>query len=298
MNGNIFVFGSVNRDHVYSVEHLVNPGETISSSKLHLYWGGKGLNQAIALAKAGIHPVLVAKVNETEKDALRVLCTRNGVSVIAASSEQPTGHAVIQVDGDGQNGIIVYPGANGDIQPQDIENMLGRARAGDCVLLQNEVNDIPRIITACHSRGLKVLLNPSPVSPEMKTWPLKLLELVIMNETEGKALSGRSAPEDILAWFAAAYPALTVVLTVGQDGSYYQKAGVQLYQPAFRVKTVDTTAAGDTFTGYFLAGWLAGCETARTLCTAAKAASIAVSRRGATNSIPTVEEVAACMAVI
>ncbi|MCI2057879.1 MAG: ribokinase [Oscillibacter sp.] len=292
MNHKIVVFGSVNRDHVYTVDHLVEPGETISSSEVHIYWGGKGLNQSIALARAGAPTVLAAKIHPDEDAGLRELCRESGVDdSLVRRADAPTGHAIIQIDRTGRNGIFVYPGANGTVDADDIGATLSHMEPGDLLLLQNEISRIPEIIAAAHRRGVKVILNPSPVSEEMRCWPLELVDILIVNETEGAALSREKTPEEILDWFKKQYPSGAVILTLGEDGSYYQDAGRRIFQSAFPVSAVDTTAAGDTFTGFFLARMLSGADTQLCLRAAARASSIAVSRKGATVSIPTLREV-------
>lgn len=291
MGNKIVVFGSVNRDHVYTMDHLVRPGETISSSNFHVFWGGKGLNQAIALSKAGAETFLAAKVNLGERAELGELCEKSGVNhsqVIPV--DYPTGHAIIQVDRLGQNGIFVYSGANGTVNGRDIESVLSCMGKGDILLLQNEINSLPEIIRTAHSRAIRVALNPSPVSPEMRSWPLDLVDILIVNETEACALSGERDPGKIMDGFRGRYPHGSLLLTLGAEGSYYQDIGQRLYQKAFHTEVVDTTAAGDTFTGFFLACVMAGETKQQALRMAAKAAAIAVSRQGATVSIPTLEE--------
>lgn len=293
MKNKIVVFGSVNRDHVYGMDHLVKPGETISSEDFNIYWGGKGLNQAIALARAGGRTFLAAKINPAERPGLEELCKKSGVDVsLLLSSDAPTGHAIIQIDRAGRNGIFVYAGANGTVDGADIERTLSHLDAGDVVLLQNEISCIPEIITAAHARGIQVVLNPSPVSPTIRDWPLELVDTLIVNETEGCTLSGEREPGEILNWFRSSFPRVSLILTLGEAGSCYQDAASRLHQPAFPVKAVDTTAAGDTFTGFFLACRMAGQSIRQSLTTAAMASAIAVSRQGATVSIPTMAEVA------
>lgn len=288
----IVVFGSVNIDHVYLVDHFVSPGETVSSTELEKYWGGKGLNQAIAVSKAGGRSCLAAKVNQSEYDELCRLCKESNLDFsLVMPSEARTGHAIIQVDKSGQNGIFVFPGANGTVSPDDTAQVLGSMQEGDILLLQNEINSVPEIIERAHRRCLTVALNPSPISGDMANWPLKYVDIMIFNETEGLALTGEEMPKKILDTLESRYPNCGLVLTLGEHGSVFRGGGRTIVQTAFPVPVVDTTGAGDTFTGYFLSSVLEGKGPGDALRIASRAASIAVSRKGAAASIPTIGEV-------
>lgn len=288
----IVVFGSVNIDHVYLVDHFVSPGETISSTEFGKNWGGKGLNQAIAVSKAGGRVCLAAKVGLTEYDELCGLCIQANLDCsLVMPSQTHTGHAIIQVDKSGQNGIFVFPGANGTVSLEDIERVVGSMREGDFLLLQNEINSVPEIIERARSRRVAVALNPSPVSLDMTKWPLQYVDIMIINETEGLALTGEEMPEKILDSLESRCPDCGVVLTLGERGSMFRGGKRTVIQAAYPVRVVDTTAAGDTFTGYFLSSLISGSTPGAALKIASKAASIAVSRKGAAASIPTIDEV-------
>lgn len=285
------VIGSINVDKVYELEHIVRPGETVSSRKYRTAWGGKGLNQAIALSRGGAETALAGCVGTAELESLTAVCAEAKVDAarIRACSVT-TGHAIIQVDANGQNCIIVEPGANGTVGGDDIASFLDGYGAGDVLLTQNEISHMPEVLRAAHEKGLTVVLNPSPFSAEILSWPLECVDIFIVNEIEGEALSGESEPEKILDALRRRFPNAAVVLTLGSNGAMYADKTERFFVPARHVTAVDTTAAGDTFTGYFLAMLLRGGTPKEAMEIAAKAAAIAVTRPGAVPSIPWLEE--------
>lgn len=291
----VLCFGSMNLDYVYSLDHIVAPGETIFAPVREVFVGGKGLNQAIAMAKAGL-PVWHAGIAGNGGELLLEALRENGVdvSLIQHEDAQP-GHTIIQVDAGGQNSIILYGGTNRLVTPEYIARTLSHFAAGDMILLQNEVNRLDEIIDAAAARGMKVVLNPSPFDEAIGRCDLGKVSLFLVNEVEGAQISGCSArePEKILDWFSARYDGAEIVLTLGAAGAWYAGNGLRRFQEAIPTKAVDTTAAGDTFSGYFLEGWMTGRPVEEALCRAAKAASIAVSRKGAAPSIPWARELEA-----
>lgn len=285
------VIGSINIDKVYELEHIVRPGETVSSRKYRTAWGGKGLNQAIALSRGGADTALAGCVGAPELEALTAVCAEAGVDAARIRARSvTTGHAIIQVDANGQNCIIVEPGANGTVDPDDIAAFLEGYGTGDILLTQNEISHMPEVLRAAHQKGLTVVLNPSPFSAEILSWPLECVDIFLVNEIEGEALSGESAPEKILDTLRRRFPRAAIVLTLGHDGAMYADKTERFSVPARRVTAVDTTAAGDTFTGYFLAMLLRGGTPKDAMEIAATAAAIAVTRPGAVPSIPWLEE--------
>ena len=168
----ILCIGSVNLDHTYQVPHIVRPGETIACAGYRRHWGGKGLNQALALARAGADAHLAARVSAADLPALAALGAKNGLdTALTEGCASPTGHAVIQVDGSGQNCIVIYAGANATLDGGFVSAALAPFGPGDLLLLQNEVRDVPGILGAARSRGLTGALNPAPVDPAMRDWP-------------------------------------------------------------------------------------------------------------------------------
>lgn len=287
----ILNFGSLNIDYVYEVNYFVRSGETLASNKLEKFCGGKGLNQSLALARAGsniYHAGCVGADGGMLIDILR----ESGVDCSCIETlDGVTGHAIIQVDKNGENCIILYGGANNKITVKHIDNVLSNFEKGDYILLQNEINNLDIIIDRAYQIGLKIILNPSPISDDLKKLPLNKVSYLILNEIEGKELTGKEEPEDILKELRSKYPECVFVLTLGSKGSVYDDKTKRCTQGIFKVDVVDTTAAGDTFTGYFVHEITTGSTPEKALEVASKAAALAVSRMGAAPSIPTYKEV-------
>lgn len=291
----ILNFGSLNLDLVYQMPHFVRAGETLSSTGFSRNVGGKGLNQSVALAKAGAEIYHAGLVGE-DGEMLRAFLADNGVDTrFVRTVDQPSGHAVIQVEPAGNNCILLYGGANQCISDSFIQEALEPFGEGDFLVLQNEINKIDSIINAAHAKGMQVVLNPSPIADNFKSLPLEKISWFILNEIEGGELSGESDPEKILDRLSALYPHARIVLTLGGDGSMYSGEGRRVKQDIFPVKAVDTTAAGDTFTGFFFAAVADGVDPAEALRRASKASSISVTRAGAAASIPSLAEVLAAL---
>ena len=282
----IFNFGSLNIDHVYAVEGFVQPGETIASLEYQRFCGGKGGNQSVALAYAGAHVCHVGRVG-ADGEWLKNRLAESGVDVshIATGSE-PTGHAIIQVDREGENSIIVFGGANRTLSEADVDLVLGAAEMSDYVLTQNETNCVDILLDKAWEQELFTVFNPAPITASVRGYPLDKVNLFILNETEGKSLTGKSAPDEILAALLQRYPHSGVVLTLGSRGAQYRDKEMAISVPAENVEVVDTTAAGDTFIGYFLAELSKGSEIEYCLKLACKASAICVQRLGAADSIP------------
>lgn len=290
----ILNFGSLNIDNVYRVDHFVRPGETISSEKLNTFCGGKGLNQSIALARAGARVYHAGKIGKDGEMLLRCL-KENGVDTSYIQiANCLSGHAIIQVDKSGQNCIILYGGANEDINESDVDAVLSGFKKGDILLLQNEISCIGEIIEKAHSKGMKIALNPSPIDHRIKGYPLQYITWFILNEIEGNELTGATDPEIITDELLKKYPGASVVLTLGKKGVLYKDNIRSVSHGTYNVRVVDTTAAGDTFTGYFLACMAEGLTVEVALEKASIASSIAVSCAGASDSIPGRQEVDDC----
>ena len=291
----ILNFGSLNIDNVYAVDHFLRPGETMSSGTLEIFCGGKGLNQSIAMARAGAAVYHAGCVGNLDGEGLINALLKAGVDVsLIRRTDGVTGHAIIQVHKNGQNCILLFGGANQEITKTQVDETLASFEAGDLLLLQNEINELSYIIEQAEHKGMKIYLNPSPVTEDLLKLPLDLVDCFVLNEIEASDLNGESAPEESLPMLLRSrYEQADILLTLGDRGSVYWDGNTLLRQSAFSVKAVDTTAAGDTFTGYFIARLAAGFDRKEALLTASKAASVAVSRKGAAVSIPTIEEVAA-----
>ncbi len=287
-------FGSLNRDFVYSVPHIVVPGETLSSTGRNIYCGGKGLNQSLALVRAGAQVCHAGCIGNDGEDLLAML-TQNGVDTrFLQPIEGPSGHTIIQVDRHGQNCILLFGGSNHALTSEIIDETLSHFSADDWLLVQNETNLVPEIILKAHKKGMRVIWNPSPMPPVLDGYPLEAVSYFIVNELEGAALTGKTSPEEILSEMHRRYPQAKTVLTLGSDGSMYDD-GKHIYStPCVKVQAKDTTAAGDTFLGYFFA-LLDEIGPQAALDTASAAAAIAVTLPGAANAIPDIQTVQAFM---
>ena len=289
----ILNFGSLNIDIVYEVDHLVRPGETISSKNRRIFAGGKGLNQSIALARAGAAVDHAGAVGAEDGKFLTDILSTNGVDVRGIKSVvgEPSGHAIISVDQTAQNSIILYGGTNQLIDEAQIAATLSDYHPGDYLVLQYEISNLPRIIDIAHGKGMNIILNPSPLDGTILALDLNKIDFLILNEIEASDITGETETDAILQKFRTDYPNLKVVLTLGSAGAVYQDQDQRFDQPAFPVEAVDTTAAGDTFTGYFIAAMSRSASIQEALRLASKAASISVTRKGAEASIPWLQEV-------
>lgn len=288
----ILNFGSLNLDYVYEVSHLVAPGETISADKLTVNTGGKGLNQSIALARAGASVFHAGAIGAADVEMLKGTLDKSGANTDNIKIlPGPSGHAIIQVDRGGRNSIVIFGGANQQIEREFVDEVLEGFEAGDIVLLQNEISSIGYIMERAYSKGMKIYLNPSPANSMLSQYPIKYTDTLILNEVEGEQLAGVKEPGRILDTLLSMYPEMKIVLTLGEKGSLYADRGCRINQKIYKNKVVDTTAAGDTFTGYFMAAVSMGKDTAASLKHASAAAAISVSRRGAACGIPSMEEV-------
>ena len=284
-------FGSLNIDHVYRVEHFVRPGETLDSIAYDKFPGGKGFNQSVALARAGIPVRHAGKIGADGRWLKQYLAEAGADTAFVEEVDGPTGHAIIQVTPRGENAIVLYGGANRRIAPADAERALAAAKGGDWLLLQNEISAMPDIMRIAARRSMKIAFNPAPMHESVLELPLDLVATFILNEVEAGMLTGATNELDMLVAVRKQFPKAAVVLTLGSKGVRYADDREILSVPAIAVNAVDTTAAGDTFIGYFLAERLLDRDVKTALSTACKAAAICVTRPGAAVSIPRREEV-------
>ena len=267
-------FGSLNIDFVYHVHDFVRPGETIPATSTAKFPGGKGLNQSVALARAGVRTFHAGMVG-TDGRFLLDLLRENGVdcSCVAVDSTTPSGHAVIQVADSGENAIVLYPGTNRKITTELIARALAPAEAGDVLLFQNEISRIPEIMREAAKRQMRIFFNPAPMTEEVLDYPLELVDTLIVNETEWEALASHPLPKSV-----------NVLKTLGARGAVYHDVVKVAAKPVTEV--VDTTAAGDTFIGFFIADLLQGKEVKTAMETAAAASAWCIRHEGAAVSIP------------
>lgn len=283
-------FASLNLDYVYKVDHIVKGGETIASEDLEIFCGGKGLNQSIALAKAGIDVYHAGLIGD-DGDILRTTCKDEGVDTTWIEKRSGrSGHAIIQVDGEGENCIIIFPGTNNKNTKEYVNTVMSMFEAGDILVLQNEINQLDYMIEKAYARGMHIVLNPSPYNEEIDKCDMNKISTLILNEVEAEQILGRNLNDPSLA-LAEKFKDTEIILTLGSDGSVYRYNGDYVRQGIFPVKVRDTTAAGDTYVGYYLASVIEGLSVKEAMERAAMASAIAVSKSGASPSIPKKQEV-------
>ena len=284
-------FGSINIDHVYQVDHFVQPGETIASNKYQSLLGGKGANQSIALAKAGSDVRHVGKINEADA-AFKQSMIRDGINCKHVScTETASGHAIIQVTPSAENAIVLFGGANHEMTSKDISYALDDVKSSDWVLTQNETSCIDQVLIQAKEKGLKVAFNPAPMTESVKQLPHDCIDLLIVNEVEAEEISGYKELDAIEAYFRQAWPHAEVLITLGKAGVRMLKQDKTIDVPAFLVDAVDTTAAGDTFIGYFLSAYSEHADAKNALIRACAASALAVMEVGAAQSIPNENDV-------
>ena len=288
---NVVNFGSLNIDYTFRVDEIVRPGQTVDSLGVSCFPGGKGLNQSIAFARAGgriFHAGLIGK----DGLFLKELLEKDGAdcSCVRVLEDTGTGKAFIQVDRNGQNSIVLSGGANRRNTEAYCREVLDRFSAGDWLLLQNEISCIGLLMELAGEKGMRVIFNPSPMDGAVLRCPLDRVSLFLLNENEGEGLTGRKEPDAILAEMAEKYPRAEVILTLGEKGALWSDGRETLFQEAFPASPVDTTGAGDTFTGYVLACLSRGQGIRESMRTAARAAAAAVTRKGAATAIPRIGE--------
>lgn len=287
----ILNFGSLNLDYIYKVEHFVQPGETLAAREQKMAPGGKGLNQSVALAKAGAE-VFHAGCIGIGGEPLQAVLDENGVHTeYLCRVDALQGNAVIQVDRLGENCIILYGGSNRMISREQIDETLLNFSAEDWLVLQNEVNNLEYMIEKAAAKGMKVVLNPSPFEDSLKELDYNRISWLFINEVEARQLTGKTEVHEVWNTLHEKYPGLCLIVTMGADGAYCFTPQETIYQSVFPVETVDTTAAGDTFTGYFLQGMTRGLPLKKCMERAAMASAICVTKQGAAVAIPTRTEV-------
>jgi ribokinase len=290
----ILTIGSVNIDHVYRVAALPGPGETVVDRGYARGLGGKGANQSLAARLAGAevrHAGAVGADGGWCRDRLAAA----GIDVadlatVGAAAGVMTGHAVILVDGQGENVIVVHGGANRALTPGLVESAIGRARAGDWLLLQNETNLVPEAARAGRAAGLRVAYAAAPFDPQATAEVIGHVDLLAVNAVEAAQLARH------LGTPAETFGAPVLLITEGSRGARCWTGAAEVRQAAFAVQPVDTTGAGDTYLGYFLAELDRGRPVAEAMQRAAAAAAIQVTRPGAGEAIPAAAEVDAFLA--
>ena len=290
INVSILNFGSCCIDNVYSVPHFAAPGETLPCLNYEIHPGGKGLNQSIALAACDADVHHAGRVGEDGRWLIELLESKNIKTDLMQIDDGPSGHANIQVTPEGENSIVLFGGANQKVSHEDIDKSLA-AGNHEFLLIQNEISSLDYLIEQAADRGMKIAFNAAPMTSAVHHLPLDLIHLLIINELEGAALTGEGNPNNIITTLLARFPSMRVLLTLGEQGACYaDSSGIQK-QPAEQVNAVDTTGAGDTFTGYFVAEYANDRPIEEVLKIASRAAALSVTRPGAASSIPHKKEI-------
>lgn len=285
------VFGSLNIDRVYSLSHLPEKGETLSCNKYEIHVGGKGLNQAVSLSKAGADVYMAGCVGKDGGFLTDFLNINRINTDYVKKSDGFTGHAVIEVDRDGQNQMVLFRGANYEITRADCDIIFDKFNKGDLILLQYEISEVEYIISKAYEKGMIIALNPSPYVEEIDSLPFKKISYLILNESEGMSITKETDIESVVNKLLEKMHGGAVILTLGADGAIFADSKNYIKVPAFNVTAVDTTGAGDTFTGYFLNSYLSGSDAETALKTASAASAIVVGKSGAAETIPEFIEV-------
>lgn len=283
----IWNLGSINADMVYAVPHLPGPGETLAALELSQFLGGKGANMSVAGARAGSHVHHIGAVGTDGQWAVERLMEYGVDTRHIAELSVPTGHAIIAVDAAGENQILLYPGANQEISADQLGQALSQAETGDVLILQNETNCQVEAAKLGRKLGLKVCYAAAPFDAETVQSVMPYLDFLIVNEIEAAQLQVATGLSP------AQLPVAQVIVTLGAEGARYFDTSTNTAQdfPAFQVDAVDTTGAGDTFTGYVLAGMDRGMPMAQAISQAMRAAAIMVTRRGTADVIPDFKDV-------
>ena len=291
--GKLINIGSLCIDRVYKVPKIAAQGETVTSSSWATFSGGKGLNQSIAAAKAGVSVEHVGCVG-ADGDGLIAELRKAGISSRFVNvGGAPSGHAVIQVDDGGRNSIVISAGANRQIDSELMQDAILRLEDTDWLLLQNETNGIAEAIELAAQEGKKVAINIAPADERMFDYPLSKVALIIVNELEAMALSSKPSPQLAFDSLIKAYPEIDIVLTLGEEGvwSYRAKDSARKGMGSFNIDATDETAAGDSFIGYLMATLVAGRDLHESITLASAAGALATTIAGAVDSIPSLDAV-------
>jgi len=283
----IFNLGSINADHIYNVEHLPRPGETLAARSFITGLGGKGINQSVAAASAGSDVVHIGAVGPDGGWAIDQITGYGIEPRFISKIDTPTGHAIVNVDENGENAIVIFSGANNFQNIDHIKAALRAAVSGDILLLQNETNLQAEAAQIAHDRGLRVVYSAAPFSVSAVKMVLNNITILMMNKVESEQLCA-GLENDL-----ANLPVSEIIVTKGSDGADWLRSdsGETAHAKSFPVTAVDTTAAGDTFAGYFAAGIDQGLSVQEAMTLGSAAAAIKVTRKGTADAIPLRAEV-------
>lgn len=287
----ILNFGSLNIDIFFRVENIVKPGETISAKSIEKRPGGKGLNQSVALSKSFENVYHAGSVGDDGIFLVDYLKSENINTKYIKKSDKLTGNAIIQVDDKGENSIVLYKGANFDNDKKFIDEVLNDFSKDDILLLQNEISSMKYLIDKAYEKGMKIVLNPSPITDEIKEFDFNKIDLLLVNEIEAKDIANKDNIDESINYFMATYPNINLIVTLGSKGSIFVNKNEKIKQEGIKVQSVDSTGAGDTFTGFFVSYFYQGKNVRDCLKFASLASALSVTKSGASISIPSLCDV-------
>ncbi|MEL7301117.1 MAG: ribokinase [Pseudomonadota bacterium] len=283
----VFCVGSINADHFYDVPHIPAPGETLEGSNHRVGLGGKGANQSVAAARAGAEVVHIGAVGEDGAWAIARMQSLGVDTRHISTVDVPTAHAIINVASDGENAIVIYPGANRAITKAMVSDAFKKAEAGDRLILQNEASMQVEAARLAQRAGMQVIYSAAPFDAEAVRSVLEFTDVIVVNDLEARQL------EEAFGTALAELPVQGVVVTRGAEGADYIAGREVIHADALKVTARDTTGAGDTFLGYFVAALDADLDTQSALTLASAAAALKVTRPGTADAIPSRAEVEA-----
>ncbi|KIC36304.1 ribokinase [Leisingera sp. ANG-M7] len=285
----IWNLGSINADMVYAMPHLPAAGETLAALSLDRFLGGKGANMSVAATRAGSGVHHIGAVGPDGAWAIDRLSAYGVGTDHIAQVEVPTGHAIIAVEPEGENQIILFPGANRALSQEQVAEALSQADSGDILVLQNETSMQAEAAQQGRQKGMRVCYAAAPFDADAVQAVLPYLDFLILNEVEAQQLQQATGKEP------GELGIKDVIITLGSRGARHIDGvtGTVRDVPALPVKPVDTTGAGDTFTGFVLSGLDLGLNIAEAMEQASCAGALMVTRRGTADVIPTLDEVQA-----
>ncbi len=287
----ILNFGSLNIDIFFRVENIVKPGETISAKSIEKRPGGKGLNQSVALSKSFENVYHAGSVGDNGIFLIDYLKSENINTKYIKKSDKLTGNAIIQVDDKGENSIVLYKGANFDNDKNFIDEVLDNFDRDDILLLQNEISSMKYLIDKAYEKGMKIVLNPSPITDDVKEFDFNKIDLLLVNEIEAKNIANKNSVDESIDYFTSTYKNINLIVTVGSKGSIFVNKNEKIKQEGIKVESVDSTGAGDTFTGFFVSYFYQGKSVRDSLKFASLASALSVTKSGASISIPSLCDV-------
>ncbi|MDQ7072205.1 MAG: ribokinase [Rhodobacterales bacterium] len=283
----IYNLGSINIDYFYQVPHLPLPGETLAATDHSVGLGGKGANQSVAIARAGVAIKHIGAIGDDGEWTVERLASYGVDTTHISKSTLPTAHAIINVDPAGENAIVIYSGASGAQDPARINAALSNTSQNDILILQNETSHQETAARIAHDNGAMVVYSAAPFDMGAVRAVLPYITLLIVNEVEAAQLSAA------LDMPLTDIPVPRILITKGAQGAEWHdlQNGDFTRMDAFKVTPVDTTGAGDTFAGYVVAGLSEGMTPAKAMRLAAAASAIKVTHAGTADAIPARSEV-------